>query len=259
MDAAIPGSPTFTRLERHTEVPSTNDLALEQLRAGEAPGLVVVADAQTAGRGRAGRPWVDTVRGPHGPANLAVTATARTPQRAAGLAPLAAALAVAAAYHSAGAHPELKWPNDVLLNGRKAAGVLIERYDMEPFGDVLLIGCGLDLDWRDVERAGEQTEWTSLAEAIDGPVDREQVLADLLTALAAKLERVERDPAGLLTIYRERCVTLGRDVEVVLPDGEVLHAHAADIDEDGHLVLRTGNGDRTILSGEVRHVRMAGG
>jgi BirA family transcriptional regulator, biotin operon repressor / biotin---[acetyl-CoA-carboxylase] ligase len=235
----------WTRVEHHPTVTSTQDVALAALTDGERPGLVVVADAQSTGRGRRGRPWTDTARTAGGdPASLAVTATRRAGPDAA-LAPLAAGIAVADAYRAAGAEPALKWPNDVLLGGSKAAGILVERH-----GDVLLIGCGLDLDWRGVVHDGRT--WTSLAEATRAPVDRIGVLADLLRALAAALEAPAAD---LVARYRRVCDTLGRTVRVTLPGGGMLEGRATDVDATGRLLVDVDGGRTAVTAGDVVHVR----
>ncbi len=252
--AAGSGGGRWTQVHHIVEVTSTNDVALERLRTGGSAGLVVVADAQTAGRGRAGRDWVDAVRGPDGPGNLAVTATVPVRTQAAGAVPLAAGLAVADAFRDAGATPTLKWPNDVLLDDRKACGILVERHDL-PSGSVLLIGCGLDLDWRGVPREGEAAGWTSLAEALDAPVDRGAVLGALLAHLDRRLRVLARDPAALLTAYREACATVGRPVRVVLPGGTERTGVAHDLDEDGHLVVATDEGPLVVRAGDVVHLR----
>jgi BirA family transcriptional regulator, biotin operon repressor / biotin---[acetyl-CoA-carboxylase] ligase len=250
--AAVAAGGRWSRVHHLAEVASTNDVALDRLRAGEPPGLVVVADAQTAGRGRAGRAWVDAVRGPDGPGNLAVTATVPARAGAGGAVPLAAGLAVADAYRAAGAAPTLKWPNDVLLDDRKACGILVERHDLAT-GAVLLVGCGLDLDWRGVVREGEAAGWTSLAESLDAPVDRGAVLGDLLTHLDRRLRLLERDPAALLAAYRQACATLDREVRVVLPGGQERAGVARDLDTDGHLVVATDEGPLVVRAGDVVH------
>jgi BirA family transcriptional regulator, biotin operon repressor / biotin---[acetyl-CoA-carboxylase] ligase len=252
--AALAGGHRWTDVRHHAEVTSTNDVALERLRAGEAAGLVVVADAQTAGRGRAGRGWVDAVVGPAGPANLAVTASVPVRTGAVGAVPLAAGLAVADAFRAGGGSPTLKWPNDVLLDDRKACGILVERHDL-PAGSVLLIGCGLDLDWRGVPRDGDAAGWTSLAESLGAAVDRGVVLGALLTHLDRRLSVLERDPAALLTAYREMCATLDRKVRVVLPGGRERTGVARDLDADGHLVVATDAGPLVVRAGDVVHLR----
>jgi BirA family transcriptional regulator, biotin operon repressor / biotin---[acetyl-CoA-carboxylase] ligase len=251
--AAIAGSGRWTQVSHLPEVSSTNDVALDRLRAGEPAGLVVVADAQTAGRGRAGRGWIDAVQGPEGPGNLAVTASVPVRSEAVGAVPLAAGLAVADAFRGAGASPTLKWPNDVLLDDRKACGILVERHDLTG-GSVLLVGCGLDLDWRGVPRDGDAAGWTSLAESLGGPVDRGEVLGALLVHLDRRLGVLERDPAALLAAYREVCATLDRPVRVVLPGGEQRTGVARDLDADGHLVVATAVGPLVVRAGDVVHV-----
>lgn len=250
-------SPRWHTIQHHREVASTQDLALEALRQGATPGWVVVADAQTAGRGRGGRAWRDDVIGPEGPGNLAVTATVEAPREHGELVSLATGLAVASAYRAAGAHPRLKWPNDVLLGGRKASGVLVERHlaGGDAHGGVLLVGCGLDLDWRGRERAGEQAGWTSLAEEIGASVDRAKVLVDLLRSLDRGVHQVAEDPAGLLDAYRQSCATIGASVRVALPDGRRLIGEAIEIDDQGRLVVIADGRREHVSAGDVAHVR----
>lgn len=253
--AAVRRAYHLTAHEHRDTVTSTNDVALATVAAGAPLGLVVTADRQTAGRGRRGRPWTDAVAGPEGPGNLAVSVVVPLPASSPGLVPIAAGLAVASAYTTAGASPALKWPNDVELDGRKAAGILVERHAAAD-RDVVVIGCGLDLDWRGVPREGEAAGWTSLAESLGHGVDRGQVLADLLLALDAELSALE-DPAALLARYRERCSTLGRAVEVTLPGGEPLAGTAVDLDADGLLVVEGETERTTVRAGDVR-IRTSG-
>lgn len=243
----------FHEVEHLARTGSTNDVARERLAAGAEPGLVVVADRQTAGRGRAGRSWTDDVDGPDGPANLAVTATVPTPRSRASLLPLAAGLAVADAFGAAGASAALKWPNDVLLAGRKACGILVERF---PVGvhDHALIGCGIDVDWRGVGRDVDTSSWTSLAEETGRSIDRGWLLGRLLASLGDRVATVERDPDGLLAAYRQRCATLGRDVSAARPGG-MLTGRAIDVDADGCLVVDTGVERVIVSAGDVDHVR----
>jgi BirA family transcriptional regulator, biotin operon repressor / biotin---[acetyl-CoA-carboxylase] ligase len=249
VQAAVRRARHLTVHQHHASVTSTNDVALEAVGAGVPLGLVVTADRQTAGRGRHGRSWTDDVAGPEGPGNLAVSVVVALPDHSPGLTPLAAGLAVHAAYAAAGASPTLKWPNDVLLDGRKAAGILVERHALAE-REVVVVGCGLDLDWRGVARVGDAAGWTSLAESLGVGIDRGQVLADLLLALDGELAALE-DPAALLARYRERCSTLGRDVDVTLPGGGVLAGRAVDLDGDGLLVVDTGRERIAVRAGEI--------
>jgi BirA family transcriptional regulator, biotin operon repressor / biotin---[acetyl-CoA-carboxylase] ligase len=248
--ALLTGPLGWHTVEHLHEVSSTNDVALERARAGVPDGLVVVADHQTAGRGRGGHRWEDA---PGDEASLLVSVVTAPPPAHVQLISLAGALAGADAVRRAGARPELKWPNDVLLEGRKCAGVLAERHRL---GDreILIVGLGIDLDWRGAERTGEALAWTSIAEATGRDVDRGEVLADLLRALATWIRSVPTDPLRLLTTYREACVTLGREVEVSFPDGTSRQGLAVDLDREGRLVIDTGEQRLAVNAGDVRHL-----
>lgn len=249
---AVAQSRTLAAHHHLATVTSTNDVALAAARDGQPLGIVITADRQSAGRGRHGRGWTDDVSGPDGPANLAVSVVVPVPARHAELVPLVTGLAVAASYRQAGAAPTLKWPNDVLLDGRKAAGILVERHTALD-AEVLVIGCGLDLDWRGIEREGETDGWTSLAESLGTGVDRAVVLAALLTALDDELSALGSapDPYPILARYREACSTIGRDVDVALPGGARLTGRAVDLDADGLLVVDTGRERVSVRAGAV--------
>ncbi|MEX0836608.1 MAG: biotin--[acetyl-CoA-carboxylase] ligase [Nitriliruptor sp.] len=258
--SALFGGPLgWHTLVHEPEVGSTNDVALAAVRDGTPPGLVVVADHQTAGRGRLGRPWDDASSG-DAVRSLTASSVVALPTANVSLVPLAVGLAVADALRRAGARPMLKWPNDVLLprpgGGRaKAAGILVERHAV-PQGEVLVIGTGIDLDWREVPRSGDADAWTSVAESAGRDVDRVSVLADLLRGLAVWLRSVPADPLRLLTAYRDACATVGTDVRVTFPDGEVLEGRAVDLDRDGRLVVESPvAGKVAVTAGDVEHVR----
>lgn len=266
--AALLGGPLgWHSLVHETEVTSTSDVALEAVRAGTPPGLVVVADHQTAGRGRRGRPW-DDASAPGQVRSLTASVAVPVPADNAVLVPMAAGLAVADALRRAGTTPSFKWPNDVLVptaagDLAKVAGILVERHALRP-GDgragneVLIVGMGIDLDWRDVAREGEAATWTSVAESSGRDVDRADVLADLLRGLAVWLRSVPSDPLRLLVAYRDACATIGRQVRVTFPDGEILEGAAVDLDRDGRLVVDGPNVGRVaVTAGDVEHVRPA--
>lgn len=249
LDTLLSGPSRWHTHRHHDEVASTNDLVAEAATGGTPPGLVVTADRQTAGRGRRGRVWEDQPAG----RSLAISALIDVPARNATLVPLATGLAVADAYRRAGAAAELKWPNDVLLptatGPAKAAGILVEHVE-----GGLVVGVGLNLDWRGVEREAPAADWTSLAEATDADVDRWQVVTDLLRSLDAWLRDLPGDPSRLLGAYRSRCLTLGRGVRVETPSG-TLGGTAVDVATDGALVLDTDAGTQRVTAGDVVHVR----
>ncbi|MBW3663082.1 MAG: biotin--[acetyl-CoA-carboxylase] ligase [Actinobacteria bacterium] len=240
LQALLEGPSPWYRVDHREEVASTNDVAAELAATGAAPGLVVVADRQTAGRGRAGRTWVDRPGG-----SLLCSCLVETPSVPT-LVPLAAGLAVHHAVRRQGSRAELKWPNDVLIDGAKCGGVLVEN----PGGGVLVVGTGIDLDWRGEDRSGEASGWTSIAEHTGRDVDRWEVLADVLAAFSSWLLDVGRDPRILLASYEARCVTLRNQVRVET-GSDVVEGVARSVDPDGALVVQTPDGLVRVTSGDV--------
>lgn len=239
------------RLVRVGETGSTNaDVAAEAAR-GEPEGLVVVADHQSAGRGRLDRAWV----APPGTA-LTVSALLRpveVPVVRWSLLPLVAGVAVASAVREmCGVDARLKWPNDVLVGERKLAGLLAERV-----GDAAVLGIGLN-----VTITAEQLPTpnaTSLR--VEGAtVDREHLLEAVLDALEHRYAswRGPGGDAATLDAYRELCATLGRPVRVLLPGDRILDGVATDVGATGALVVRAGDGTvHELAAGDVVHVRPA--
>lgn len=210
------------------ETDSTNDRARELAAAGAPHGTLVTAGAQSAGRGRQGRTW----SAPRGHA-LLVSVVLRDTHP---LVPLAAAVAVAQAV---GRDARIKWPNDVLLAGRKVSGILAEGRPQEGWA-VLGIGVNVAVRIEDLPpelHAGAATLGLS-------PADVEPFLGTLL----AELERALALPtAQLLDAWRERDALLGRPVTWATGSGT-----AAGIDGEGRLVVDLAGGGRTALdAGEV--------
>ncbi|MBS3942240.1 MAG: biotin--[acetyl-CoA-carboxylase] ligase [Actinobacteria bacterium] len=251
VSALLSGPLQWHTVEHVAETGSTNDLALELVRAGAAPGLIVVANRQTSGRGRQGRTWLD---GPRLDSSLMLTAVVPVPPVHATLAPLAAGVATADALRRAGTTPWLKWPNDVLIDERKAAGILVEQHNVGG-DDLLLIGIGINIDWRGVDRTGDAAAWTSIAEETGADVNRGGVLADLLRGLAAWLHSVPGDPLRLLMTYRDVCATIGTQVRVSFPDGTSTEGRAVDLDRDGRLVVDTPERQVAVNAGDIEHLR----
>lgn len=256
--AYLAGPSGFATLVHLEEVDSTNDEVARRVRDGGPAGLVVVADRQTAGRGRSGAEWVDVDGG-----NLSVSVATGVPGDAATLVPLATGLAVSDALKRRGHRAMLKWPNDVLVpvdDGElvKVAGILVDAHDLRASGGpaFLVIGIGVDIDWRGVDRSGDAAAWTSLAEVEGDDVDRWEVLHDVLRALEAWLLDVPQDPHRLLAAYKVRCATLGQQVHVETPRGAV-EGRAVDIDPTGGLVVDTATGRQVLMAGQVQHVRPA--
>lgn len=257
--AAVAAHDELTAVEHHTEVGSTNDVALERLRGGTPPGLVVVADRQRAGRGRRGRRWLDDLDGPDGPANLAVTVALEIGGAHPGRVPLAAGLAVRAAVANQGVDAALKWPNDVLVTTptgeeAKLAGILCEQHTVNGRA-VVLVGCGVNLDWRGIERDAVSARWTSLAEHLGRSVDRARLLGDLLDRLPVEVVGATAGSQAHLSGYVAACATLGRQVRVERTAAAAVVGRAVAVDREGRLVVRTAEGEVTVAAGDTTHLR----
>ncbi|HYM52968.1 MAG TPA: biotin--[acetyl-CoA-carboxylase] ligase [Candidatus Dormibacteraeota bacterium] len=243
-------------VEFHAEIGSTNDRARAALREPGGEGLAVVADLQTAGRGRRGRSWVS----PAG-VNLTVSVGIRPlldPSHA-GLLGIAAALATrdACAALAPDAKLAIRWPNDVVTaRGAKIAGLLLETAVEDGRLTEAVIGIGINVNWRRSEMPAEiAARATSLADVAGRELDRTALLAFLLDALDAELAALER---GASPVDRFRSVSMldGRRVVVELGE-ELLAGIAAGIADDGALLLDTDAGRVALTIGEVISVRDA--
>ncbi|MFP5318310.1 MAG: biotin--[acetyl-CoA-carboxylase] ligase [Acidimicrobiia bacterium] len=240
----MPGGSANTRFAevRHFDtVTSTNSVAAELAR----PGLVVVADHQSAGQGRLGRTW----EAPPGSSLLASVVLdvswvwdAR-PQ----LATLALALAASDACSAvAGIRPTLKWPNDLLVEDGKVGGILAEAV---PGAGVIVAGIGLNVRWGDATPPPPGTSLDALGAGVAPTA--------LLPALLELLEvRLDQDPDALLDDYRARCTTLGQAVRVEAAGRDDVEGTAVDVTPDGHLLVQDETGEvHTVVAGDVVHVR----
>jgi BirA family biotin operon repressor/biotin-[acetyl-CoA-carboxylase] ligase len=245
-------------VRRLAETDSTNRVVLDLARAGEPEGVVVVADHQTAGRGRLGRVW----QAPPG-ASLLVTVLLRPalPAPDAHLVTIAAALAAADACHAvAGVRPLLKWPNDLMFERdgatRKVAGLLAESVVTGGHIEAVALGMGLNVQWPSDLPDDLAAIATALNHEAGHDVSRDAVLATWLDCLGDRYRRLGAvgGADALLAGYRVACVTLGRDVRVDLA-AETLHGVAADVTREGHLVVDTDAGRRVVTAGDVVHVR----
>jgi BirA family biotin operon repressor/biotin-[acetyl-CoA-carboxylase] ligase len=216
------------------ETTSTNDRARALAATGAPHGTLVTAGAQSAGRGRQGRTW----SAPPGRA-LLMSLVLRDPGR---MLPLAAAVAVAEA---AGPGAAIKWPNDVLLDDRKLAGILAEARPQEGWA---VLGIGLNVAVRP-DDLPEELRPTAATLGLE-PRDVEPVLARLLGALE---EALALDTPALLDAWRARDALRGHDVAWAGGTGR-----AAGIDGDGRLVVERADGGRTALEAGEVHLRPPG-
>lgn len=265
--ATAPGS-LWTAVDLVASTGSTNaDLLARAAASPDTPeGQVLVAEEQTAGRGRLGRSWT-SVPG----ASLTFSVLLRpasVPPGRRGWLPLLAGVAVASAVRSVadgdggdggGVRAVLKWPNDVLVGDRKLAGILAEQ---SPDASAVVIGVGINVatsaDALPLSPSGLPA--TSLL--VEGAsVSRETLLLSILGRLESWYAAFRSDPdptrTGLLDAYRSLCATLGQTVRVELPVGRVLAGTATDIDSDGRLLIEESPGDlpKPVSAGDVVHVR----
>lgn len=231
---------------------STNADVLALAAQGAPEGTVVVADEQTAGRGRLGRAWVS----PPGSGLWCSVLVRMAPSTDRGLLPLLAGVAVVEAARRHGVEAALKWPNDVVIDGpavdggpgpRKLAGILAETDG----DDAVVVGIGINVSQSRADLPVPAA--TSLL--LEGEtVDRADLLVDLLTVLHGQIEGLRRDGAGLaMDAYRQHCLTIGRDVTVALPTGEELRGRAIGVGEDGQLHVRTAEKTVMVAAGDVIH------
>ena len=239
------------QVEWVSETGSTNADLLAAARRGSETNRVLVADYQTAGRGRRGRIWEAA---PESSLLFSVLTRPDIPVAAAHLVTTALALGALEACDSlAGVRPGLKWPNDLVVDDRKLAGVLAESVVAGDRLEAVVVGMGLNV------RAGAvPPEVVDAAVALEdvcgSAVDRRELLAAVLTRFARWMDQIEAaaGQSELIDAARRESATLGRRVSVELGDGSVLEGLAEDVDERGGLLLEGGT---RVVVGDVVHLR----
>ena len=264
----------FGRYRRvYDSIDSTN---LEALRwaaeEGAAEGSLVVSDVQTAGRGRWGRTWVaapgsglmfSVVLRPRGPTSGGPHSKHDSIE--AGLLTTAAGIAVAdGIQRTSGLPTVLKWPNDVLIAGRKVAGILVEARTGGPVkdaaGNAVVVGAGINLHWRRDDIPADLAESaTSIAAEVTGRKEyRVPARAELLAAVLTKLENLYRyvEAGGgsevIVTNAAQRSAVIGERVTIRFADGTGAEGLATGLAPNGGLIL---DGKRIITAGEIEHLR----
>jgi BirA family biotin operon repressor/biotin-[acetyl-CoA-carboxylase] ligase len=251
--ALVSGRGVWSAVRVVADTGSTNADVTAAAKGGEAEGLVLLAEHQSAGRGRLGRPWTAPPR-----ASLAVSLLLRpraVPAQHWPWLPLLTGGAVVEAVRRVAEVPAvLKWPNDVLVGDRKLAGILVERVDTA-VGPAAVVGLGLNVSTLPEELPAGAT--SLVAEGAANP-RRDALVQAVLRFVEGQYVRW-RDEAGtgswLAAAYRTRCVTLGRTVRARLPGGAVLEGAAVDVDADGRLLVDTATGRTALGAGDVVHVR----
>ena len=217
------------------QLTSTNRHAIELAEDGGSHGTVVLAEYQTAGKGRFEREW-------HSPANLniyfSVILTQHPFQPFTSWIPLATGIAMAETVEQiAGLNVSLKWPNDLLVHAQKLGGILCETTTKGPNGKAIIVGVGININSLDIHFPAELKEIaTSLAIQGGRPFDRHILLTSFFQKLEYYYDRVfDSDLSTLHSNYVSRCSTLGRHVEVRLPGDKVIAGIASLIGKEGEL------------------------
>lgn len=231
------------------EVASTNDVVWDALSEGAPDGIVVVAEVQARGRGREGRTWHTA---PGLGLALSIGLFPGCERRQVGLMPLLAGLALARGLDRLGVRASLKWPNDLLLDGRKLAGVLCEARRLADGGDAAVIGVGVNVAQRREDFPNELRESATSLALAGASLGREEVAAEFLDAfepLWTELQEGER--TRLLDQWKTRADFWGESL-TARSGARVVTGIARGIDGDGGLVLDLPDGGTTtILAGDV--------
>jgi BirA family biotin operon repressor/biotin-[acetyl-CoA-carboxylase] ligase len=235
---------------------STNDVAAAAAHAGDAEGTIVVADSQTAGRGRRGHRWFSPPgSGLYVSVVLAPARARRAPDRATSLLTLAAGVALAEAVErSTGLHADIKWPNDLLVGGRKLAGILAEAAAAEGGLGVatVVLGYGVNVSPASFP-ADLRDRVTSLESELGRSVDRAAVFGESLAAIAERYAHLlDGRFDAILDAWRQRAPrSRGARVEWDAGGG-TRSGITAGIDDNGALLVDTTAGLERIIAGEVR-------
>ncbi|MGD1084793.1 MAG: biotin--[acetyl-CoA-carboxylase] ligase [Verrucomicrobiota bacterium] len=230
---------------------STNDIIMRLARDGMKEGAVVFAEAQSRGRGRLGRQWVSPAR-----KGLWFSILLRPdlPPQSATQVMVAAAAALARAMSPLiGIAPEIKWPNDILIRGRKVAGILTELSAELDHIQEIVLGVGVDVNLNAAEFPADLRKTaTSLKIESGRTLDRAELAVMILRELDCDYERIGRGQFEVVAEeWREHCTTLGRDVAIRVGE-RVVRGRAESLDADGALLVRTEHGRlERIIGGDV--------
>lgn len=257
-------SPLARTAELHDELSSTQERGRELARGGAVHGTLVISRVQTGGRGRLGRRWGSP------PGGLWMSLVLRPDFEAdfASRITQVAAVAVAKALWELGIEARIKWPNDLLVEGRKICGILAESsvgnapvasksVRPDPSArrlDYVILGIGMNANLDPADLAVPDREVTTIRSELDRDVDFGELLKILLHNLETELNRIE-DFEAILEDWRALNCTLGQMVRVQR-FGENLEGIAVDLNPEGALILDTEDGAIELFEGEIEHLRM---
>lgn len=230
------------------EVTSTNDLILNERKHYKQHGTVLLAENQTAGKGRLNRPWYSATE-----LNLTFSILildAKYFRKKINILNFTIALAVAMSIENLfQLKTELKWPNDVLISNKKIAGVLLESVSSGNRIERLVIGIGLNVN-QTTFQGKFNVEPTSLRRELRQNIEREKLLAEILNNFEELMETSVSKPKFILNEWRSRCRLLGERITISEND-KTKHGIFEDIDDEGFLILKSNGALETIHFGDV--------
>ena len=236
-------------IELLPEVASTNTRAMERASNGAPEGTVVIAEVQTGGKGRLGRKWIS----PKGNLYLSLILRPDIPMHKAPLITLMGAVAVAEAIRKQCAlNAAIKWPNDVLISGKKVSGLLTEMSAEQDRVRHIVLGIGVDVNMELGVLSPDIRELTTTLSVEAGEkIDRNALLREILRDLDHWYQVFLSNPQDVLSEWKTLNLTLGNRV-VVSGAGDTLDGVAQGVDNDGRLIIRLDDGAiRTVAAGDV--------
>lgn len=248
-------SPLARVVEVHEALGSTQMRARELARAGTPHGTLVIAGVQTGGRGRLGRHWGS----PEGGLWMSLVLRPRLDASLASRITQTAAVGVAGALWETGVEASIKWPNDLLSNGKKICGILAESSAENATGpaeerrlDYVVLGMGMNANLDPADLGVSDRGVTTIRSELGRDVELLDLLRALLSNLEVELGRIE-DFGAVLEEWRNLNCTLGENVRV-RRFGETIEGRAIDLAQDGALLLATPRGTVRVFEGEIEHL-----
>ncbi len=249
LTSLVSALPRFGKFSYFASVDSTNALAAERLHTNDNFGISFVTESQTGGRGRAGRRWESP---PGSGIYCSTILPADIPNRSLPSVGFWASLAVReACLGESGVALDLKWPNDLLLSGRKCVGILSQGRALAHASRVV-VGVGINVKRPELVPGSiaETAGW--LSDATSGELDRTKILAALLSIYEREFDRLLNEPQKIIEDWTSVSKITGTRVAVKAIDGSILHEGAVqEIGSDGALVLRTVGGIARVTLGDV--------
>lgn len=237
----------------YDEILSTNSLAKYLAGIGIEEGTVIIAGSQTKGRGRSGKSW-ESPKG--GGIWLSIVIKPDIPLNYASFITLASGVAVCKKLREMGVDAKIKWPNDILINGKKVSGVLTEAKITFNKLDYVVVGIGIDTDI-DVEDLPETLKEgvTNLNDEVKEYKSNNEIIAMVLNEFEKIYEIFENgEYETILSQWRNLSATIGSEVIVNQPLGIVIKGYALGINREGNLILEKDDGELVkIIGGELRH------